>query len=134
MPEQYYFKYSDITIGVIIKEREKITYVPNIPVADKLPPVIGYPPGIFQLDRTQNPWMPCKTRVSNSSDILNWFARRTYSENRPDIKEILELLGLSRYDAWEVIRRTKAVSKSDRYWLTENENESYNKPLLSVLD
>lgn len=134
MPEQYYFKYSDITIGVVIKEDRELNYVPNIPAADKLPAIIGYPPGIFQLDRTKTPWMPCKTKVSNSTEILNWFIKRSFSKDRPDIKGILELLGLTSYDAWEIIKRTKALSKSDCYWLTQNEDESYKKPVLSILD
>lgn len=134
MPEQYYFKYSDITIGVIIKENDKIKYVPNIPAADKLPPIIGYPPGIFKLDRSKIPWMPCKTKVSESPEILNWFVGRTYSKNRSDIKSILKELGLKSYDAWEVIKRTKGFSKSDRYWITDDEKARYSKPAVSILD
>lgn len=60
-----------------------------------------------------------------SKDLPPMAARRLYSPKRPDIKDILESLGLKEYDAWEILKKTKGKLLTDKImYLSEAEYKS----------
>ena len=42
-----------------------------------------------------------------------------------DCKEILKLMGLPDYNAWEIVKRTNACLMEDPYWLRFSEDETF---------
>ena len=40
-------------------------------------------------------------------------------------KEILKLMGLPDYNAWEIVKRTNACLMEDPYWLRFSEDETF---------
>lgn len=62
--------------------------------------------------------------------------RRLYSSRRTDIKEILAKYGMSDYDEWELLKRTKGRLMSDNLlYLSKDEllKVSLNHPLISFI-
>ena len=41
-------------------------------------------------------------------DVVVWAKKRIFPKNRMDCKEILKLMGLPDYNAWEIVKRTNA--------------------------
>lgn len=41
-------------------------------------------------------------------DVVVWAKKRIFPRNRMDCKEILEMMGLPDYNAWEIVKRTNA--------------------------
>jgi hypothetical protein len=41
------------------------------------------------------------------------FSRRTFSEGRPDIKELLNKVGLKKYDLWQLVELHEGALKTD---------------------
>ena len=50
-------------------------------------------------------------------DVVVWAKKRIFPKNRTDCKEILKLMGLPDYNAWEIVKRTNACLMEDPYWL-----------------
>lgn len=51
-------------------------------------------------------------------DFLKWAEGRCFPSERVDADEVLASLGLQRYDAYEIIKRTNAVlSYVDNFWV-----------------
>ena len=45
--------------------------------------------------------------------------------NRMDCKEILEMMGLPDYNAWEIVKHTNACLMEDPFWLRFSEAETF---------
>ena len=58
-------------------------------------------------------------------DVVVWAKKRIFPKNRMDCKEILKLMGLPDYNAWEIVKRTNACLMEDPYWLRFSEDESF---------
>ena len=43
-----------------------------------------------------------------------------------DCKEILEMMGLPDYNAWEIVKRTNACLMEDPFWLRFSEDETFD--------
>ncbi len=43
-----------------------------------------------------------------------------------DCKEILEMMGLPDYSAWEIVKRTNACLMEDPFWLRFSEDETFD--------
>lgn len=56
-----------------------------------------------------------KEHVSNT--LFNFFKRRIPSKNNVNINEILKELGMKEYDEMELLKRTKGILDTDRYYL-----------------
>ena len=41
-------------------------------------------------------------------DVVVWAKKRIFPKNRMDCKEILKMMGLPDYNAWEIVKRTNA--------------------------
>ena len=50
-------------------------------------------------------------------DVVVWAKKRIFPRNRMDCKEILEMMGLPDYNAWEIVKRTDACLMEDPFWL-----------------
>jgi len=52
---------------------------------------------------------------------FEWLERfikaRTFPRNRDNCADILEWLGLEKYDIWEINRKTKGITTDDPFWL-----------------
>ena len=53
-------------------------------------------------------------------DVVVWAKKRIFPKNRMDCKEILKLMGLPDYNAWEIVKRTNACLMEDPYWLCDS--------------
>lgn len=49
--------------------------------------------------------------------IYEFIKSRCVEENRSDIREILNQLGIQEYDPWKMVRVTHGVDWDDFYWL-----------------
>ena len=58
-------------------------------------------------------------------DVVVWAKKRIFPKNRMDCKEILKLMGLPDYNAWEIVKRTNACLMEDPYWLQFSEDETF---------
>lgn len=58
-------------------------------------------------------------------DVVVWAKKRIFPRNRMDCKEILEMMGLPDYNAWEIVKRTNACLMEDPFWLRFSEDESF---------
>ena len=54
-----------------------------------------------------------------SDTLFSFFKRRIPSKDHVEIDKILEELGLQEYDEMEILRKTKGVLSTDRYYLEE---------------
>ena len=58
-------------------------------------------------------------------DVVVWAKKRIFPKNRMDCKEILKMMGLPDYNAWEIVKRTNACLMEDPYWLRFSEDETF---------
>ena len=58
-------------------------------------------------------------------DVVVWAKKRIFPKNWTDCKEILKLMGLPDYNAWEIVKRTNACLMEDPYWLRFSEDETF---------
>lgn len=68
--------------------------------------------GVLQYD------LPLNLFIGNSRkvpliDVVVWAKKRIFPRNRMDCKEILEMMGLPNYNAWEIVKRTNACLMED---------------------
>lgn len=50
-------------------------------------------------------------------DVVVWAQKRIFPRNRMDCKEILKMMGLLDYNAWEIVKRTNTCLMEDPFWL-----------------
>ena len=87
----------------------------------------------YNLDVDSFPRADCILVTEKLPDMAQ---RRLYSNRRPDIKEILAKYGMSDYDEWELLKRTKGRLMSDNLlYLSKEELHriSLNHVLISFL-
>ena len=58
-------------------------------------------------------------------DVVVWAKKRIFPKNRMDCRDILKMMGLPDYNAWEIVKRTNACLMEDPYWLRFNEEENF---------
>ena len=58
---------------------------------------------------------------------MNWFCDRVFPEERVDCKELLEELGLERYDPWEIVKLTRGTLMTDGWWLKVHPTDTYEE-------
>lgn len=80
--------------------------------------------GVLQYD------LPLNLFIGNSRkvpliDVVVWAKKRIFPRNRMDCKEILEMMGLPNYNAWEIVKRTNACLMEDPFWLRFSEDETF---------
>ena len=59
--------------------------------------------------------------------VVDWFSDRVFPEERVDCKELLEELGLDRYDPWEIAKKTRGTLMTDGWWLKIKPSDTYEK-------
>ena len=74
--------------------------------------------------------LPLNLFIGNSRkvplvDVVVWAKKRIFPRNRMDCKEILEMMGLPDYNAWEIVKRTNACLMEDPFWLRFSEAETF---------
>ena len=63
--------------------------------------------GVPQYDLPLNLFIGSSRKVP-LVDVVVWAKKRIFPRNRMDCKEILEMMGLPDYNAWEIVKRTDA--------------------------
>jgi len=61
--------------------------------------------GVLQYDLPLNLFIGSSRKVP-LVDVVVWAKKRIFPRNRMDCKEILEMMGLPDYNAWEIVKRT----------------------------
>lgn len=80
--------------------------------------------GVLQYDPPLNLFIGNSRKVP-LVDVVVWAKKRIFSRNRMDCKEILEMMGLPDYNAWEIVKRTNACLMEGPFWLRFSEDESF---------
>lgn len=106
---------SNIKIGDFIRIDDFVTYIPFHEGASTLPEGIGYPDGLFEMDRSSTPWKVIKNKPSQSQQLVDWIQQRVFPKERENAAVLLKQLNLETYDFWEIIKYTKGVSLGDSY-------------------
>ena len=131
MLEKYFLKMKGITLGEIVSEDGKFSFIIRKPSIDEefVNRDTGYFPPYFY---------PCEFYLLGKrsfdyevtdEDIYDFFYNRSMNKGRPDIDEFLYKLGLTEWDPWEICKRTHAHIFEDFHWITQDENEDYRKVL-----
>jgi len=123
--KKYYLKCKNVTIGFFTEEDGELRYTPIREEADKLPILIGYPRGLFEIDKTVTPWIPDKNKVRNEYSIYRWLENRVVSRRKFASRILLQRLGLKEYNAWEIVKKTKGLTYCDNFWITDNIHETF---------
>lgn len=131
MQERYFLKEKEITLGEIVREDGRFSFLihkpdPSDPSIDKSTgyyPIWFYPCEFYLLGRRN-----LNYKVSHE-DIVDFFDNRAMDKNRVAIDEYLYSLGLTEWDGWEICKRTKAINFEDFYWITQDESEDYRNVL-----
>ena len=58
-------------------------------------------------------------------DVIKWFEDRAFPEERVDCERLLDELGLDRYDAWEIVKKTRGTLMTDYFWLKIEPGDTY---------
>ena len=58
-----------------------------------------------------------KKETVTYEDVINFFKRRTYQENRADISDILKVMGLTEYDPIKMCKYTNGRTAEDEKWI-----------------
>ena len=61
----------------------------------------------------------------SSLELIKWIEDRVFPEERTDCDTLLKELGLDRYDAWEIAKKTRGTLMTDYFWLKVNEDDKY---------
>lgn len=80
--------------------------------------------GVLQYDLPLNLFIGSSRKVP-LVDVVVWAKKRIFPRNRMDCKEILEMMGLPDYNAWEIVKRTNACLMEDPFWLRFSEDETF---------
>lgn len=59
--------------------------------------------------------------------VMDWFEDRAFPEERTDCKKLLDELGLERYNAWDIIKKTRGTLMTDYFWLKIDKDDTYEK-------
>ena len=60
-------------------------------------------------------------------NVMRWFEDRAFPEERVGCKELLEELGLDRYDPWEIVKKTRGPLMTDYFWLKVEPTDTYEE-------
>ena len=69
--------------------------------------------------------LPLNLFIGNKRKVPLVDVKRIFPKNRMDCKEILKLMGLHDYNAWEIVKRTNACLMEDPYWLRFSEEKTF---------
>lgn len=132
MSEYYFLRYKNKIIGIFSKIGNRLTYIPKKEIADTIPNDLGYPLGLFPLDKSKKGLIPLINYIPSEDDIKLWLSDRVFPPDREGAYNLLNAMGLNTYDMWEITKITKAVSYNDHYWMSPDPNDNYEDihPLL----
>jgi len=49
--------------------------------------------------------------------FIEWASERCFPPNRVDAEELLEELGLDRYNGWDIVQKTEGRLMTDHFWI-----------------
>jgi len=115
--EKYYLRNATVVIGHFINSKGKLSYTPAVENGSDL----FYPIGLYPIDESKLPKIvPIKNYVPKGSDIREWLGERVFPADRQGSHLLLNSLNISKYDEWEIAKKTKAITANDFYWMTSN--------------
>jgi hypothetical protein len=80
--------------------------------------------GVLQYDLPLNLFLG-DARSVPLVDVVVWAKKRIFPKERMGCDEILRDMGLSEYNAWEIVKQTKACLMEDPYWLRFSEDDTF---------
>ena len=80
--------------------------------------------GVLQYNLPLNLFIGDKRKVP-LVDVVVWAKKRIFPKNRMDCKEILKLMGLPDYNAWDILKRPHACLRAAPYWQRFSEDETF---------
>lgn len=113
MSKTYYLKDENAVLGHFMENGDEIKYMANKEEADKLPRLIGYPPGLFMSTD------PVGVEVGTDR-VMKWAANRVSKRKRRHSNNHL-------LSPWEVVKKTRGMTAMDTYWVTEDPTLSYDE-------
>lgn len=125
MLEKYFVKNKDTTVGHILVNSKEKRYVVNKSALASLPVIDVYPIGIFPAKIEFGSLNIDTEYCPSEKDIYSWLKDRIFPRDRQGSNNLLKALGVLKYDIWDIAVKTKAATYMDNFWLTVNENESF---------
>ncbi|CAM4494157.1 hypothetical protein [Paenibacillus xylanexedens] len=122
MSNVYFLRYKNIIIGEFSLDGQK--YTPTVE-AEKLGDA-GYPFGLYKLIHASSGELYIdRDKQPSQEDIKLWLSDRVFPKERQGANQILESLGLTTYDSWEIAKKTNAISLNDFYWMSNRMEDSF---------
>lgn len=72
------------------------------------------PDGLFMNGKTET-W----------DNIMSFFKLRVFPKERCGAEELLDELGLDRYDAWDIAKKTRGTLMTDPWWMKIKDTDTY---------
>jgi hypothetical protein len=107
---------------VIMCDDTELTYVENV----------GSPDAVFVLkEGIPDEFVPLELfnsgRTESVFTVLKWVEDRVFPRERTDCDTLLKELGLDRYDAWDIAKKTRGTLMTDYFWLKIHDDDTYEK-------
>lgn len=126
MPNKKYFlRHRNTVIGYFWEEGKDVLYETIEELADTVANWAGYPRGLIKRTSFHAMAAPLENYKPNSEIIGEWLSSRVFQKDRQDSHKLIKYFELYTYDAWEVCKKSKAITLNDDYWLSENLEETY---------
>ena len=77
-------------------------------------------------------WIASEKIGFEIKDFGEFLKERIFSENRRDCKTLLARMGLVDYNVYEIAKRTRTFSLSDKLWISYSETEDYETTFKAV--
>lgn len=125
MGEQYYLRYKDTVIGVLIREDKGFSYKVIKKGAKSISNGLGYPVELFP--QKYNEGIDLENMQTNEENIKKWLGNRAFSFNKVDANHLLRTVGIDVQNMWKLALHTKAISFNDHYWISKGLKDSYKE-------
>lgn len=124
---KFYLRYKKTIIGWFENSDGNLHYFVLKTGADSIPSGLGYPIGMFPVVMKEDRVFPDINHTPTHHDILHWLSDRVFPENRQGAYFLLQNLGLTHYDPWEIAKSTNASVLTDHYWMSDDKEDKYEE-------
>lgn len=124
MPREiWYLKFEDTAVGRFHYSEDNLRFIP-CEIEESLSLKIKYPLGLYPRDKVYSESELENYRPSEE-DIFNWFSERAFPPERTNYSMLIDTFDTARYDLWEIMKFTRAMSFDDYFWMTKNFYEDF---------
>jgi hypothetical protein len=89
--------------------------------------ILSFPIGIYPATLVAGQVVPDITVIPSNYRISNWLRGRIVPEDRENLEEILNMLGLEHYNVWQINKLTRSMCLEDDYWIMMDDSDNYEE-------